>query len=100
MRQRYYECDPFDPELRRIDEVRLKASKFTHMQSTKDYIFAKYGEKCLACGSEKNIHLDHVVPVRKNGACDDINNLQPLCGRCNSLKALKIIDYRLNGGIS
>jgi 5-methylcytosine-specific restriction endonuclease McrA len=36
---------------------------------------------------------DHVVPL-KHGGLNTIENIQPLCGSCNSRKHLKHIDYR------
>jgi 5-methylcytosine-specific restriction endonuclease McrA len=55
-----------------------------------------YNFKCLRCGEqEPNIKLtrDHVIPLSKGGT-DSINNVQPLCARCNSKKNNKHIDYR------
>lgn len=51
-----------------------------------------FGNVCLACGSE-NITVDHVVPLASGGT-NTIDNLQPLCGPCNSSKGNKTIDYR------
>lgn len=58
---------------------------------------AKYGNTCLRCGKrEPEIKLvpDHVVPLVKGGA-NDINNIQPLCSKCNGWKHSKTIDYRV-----
>lgn len=52
-----------------------------------------YGNKCLACGEPKPLTVDHVIPLSKGGS-NDISNLQPLCGSCNSIKRDKAIDYR------
>jgi 5-methylcytosine-specific restriction endonuclease McrA len=55
-----------------------------------------YGRKCLCCGvteDETPIHLDHVVPISRNGK-NVIENAQPLCKSCNSAKGTRIIDYR------
>ena len=48
---------------------------------------------CLKCGSEKNLTIDHIIPVSKNGT-NDFDNLQILCGKCNQDKGDKIADYR------
>ena len=55
---------------------------------------ARHDYRCLACG-ESNVKLtvDHVVPLSKGGM-NTIENLQPLCGSCNSSKHTKEIDYR------
>lgn len=52
-----------------------------------------YGNVCLACGEAKPLTIDHIVPVVKGGT-NDISNIQPLCGNCNSQKSRKTIDYR------
>lgn len=52
----------------------------------------KYGNVCLSCGKSE-ITMDHVVPLSKGGT-HTIDNVQPLCGTCNSIKHDKTIDYR------
>lgn len=55
-----------------------------------------YSYTCLDCGRrEPEIKLspDHVLPLAVGGA-DSIDNIQPLCGSCNSRKGKKHIDYR------
>lgn len=56
-------------------------------------IQAQYGHRCLACGSDGPLTIDHIVPVSKGGA-NTAANVQPLCGPCNSSKGTKTIDYR------
>ena len=54
------------------------------------------GYRCLACGkSEPEIQLtpDHVIPIAQGGR-NDIDNIQPLCLKCNLSKGNKHIDYR------
>lgn len=58
-----------------------------------DALCAQYGHRCLACGSQEPLTVDHIVPLSKGGT-NDITNLQPLCHRCNSAKGDKVIDYR------
>lgn len=54
-----------------------------------------FGHTCVRCGSTDGITKDHVVSILDGGS-NSIENLQPLCGRCNALKGSKSIDYRPN----
>lgn len=53
----------------------------------------KYKYRCLCCGKRRKLTADHVIPVSKGGS-SNIENIQPLCGPCNSSKRDKIKDYR------
>jgi 5-methylcytosine-specific restriction endonuclease McrA len=65
----------------------------SHTKAEWDALCAYYDYKCLACGKRKPLTVDHIVPLVKGG-CDSIENLQPLCGSCNSRKKDKATDYR------
>lgn len=55
-----------------------------------------YDFRCLKCDMQvpfEKLTLDHIKPISKGGS-SFIWNLQPLCGRCNSSKGAKEIDYR------
>jgi 5-methylcytosine-specific restriction endonuclease McrA len=45
---------------------------------------------CLYCGSNKNITVEHVIPVSRGGT-HSIGNLVPACGSCNYSKGAKTI---------
>jgi 5-methylcytosine-specific restriction endonuclease McrA len=52
-----------------------------------------YNNRCLCCGEQDKLTVDHVIPIICDGQ-NTIDNIQPLCGSCNSRKGTKIIDYR------
>lgn len=59
----------------------------------RDEIFDRDGRKCLKCGTEESLSLDHIVPLSAGGTNDD-DNLQTLCKRCNSAKGDTTKDHR------
>ncbi len=48
---------------------------------------------CLACSAEKDLEIDHIVPLSRGGT-NEFENLQVLCGHCNRSKGQKAVDYR------
>ena len=53
-----------------------------------------YGHRCLCCGRDDvKLTIDHVLPIFLGGT-HTVENVQPLCGPCNSSKRFKHIDYR------
>ncbi len=58
----------------------------------------RYNYTCLRCGKrepEIKLTADHIVPISKGGV-GTIDNIQPLCRRCNTAKHDDTIDYRPN----
>ena len=71
------------------------------VESTKDYRQHKhvlYGEQeghCAGCKTHfefRNFHVDHIIPQAKGGT-GHIDNLQLLCGHCNSTKGDRPMEY-------
>jgi predicted restriction endonuclease len=75
-----------DSEIETIKHRRKLAS--TANKKFREKVLAKTGGKCAACGTKKNIVVDHIKPV-SNGGSNELSNLQPLCGKCNSKKHTK-----------
>jgi 5-methylcytosine-specific restriction endonuclease McrA len=76
--------------------VRKLLAPGSHSEQEWQLIKQYYGYRCLCCGKvEPEIQLtrDHIVPLGAGGS-DVIENIQPLCARCNSKKSTKVIDYR------
>jgi 5-methylcytosine-specific restriction endonuclease McrA len=68
----------------------------SHTEEAWQELKASYNFKCLRCGKQEpeiKLTRDHVIPLTKGGS-DSIDNIQPLCARCNSKKNYKHINYR------
>jgi len=76
---------------RRIAKINDCDGSFTD-QEWND-LCAKYHHRCLSCGKKKMLTIDHIIPISEYGS-NTINNIQPLCKSCNSIKGIQIIDYR------
>ena len=51
-----------------------------------------FDNQCVCCGNQGELTVDHIVPISKGGR-NDIQNIQPLCLRCNLVKGTKTINY-------
>lgn len=73
----------------------LRRSKHGGWFTTQEWLSLceRYGNVCLACGKPGPLTQDHVIPLSKGGS-NSIDNIQPLCDRCNKKKGTQIIDYR------
>ena len=74
-------------------KARLKAVGGSHTPAEWETLQAQYNWTCPCCKkSEVKLTKDHIIPVIKGGS-DNIENIQPLCGSCNSKKHIKVIKY-------
>lgn len=49
-------------------------------------VWARDGGACVKCGSAKELHFDHVIPLARGGS-DEAENIQILCRNCNLAKS-------------
>jgi len=88
-----------NPEKVRATKQRRRARKAGNGGSYTDRewlaLCAQYNNQCVGPGPHGgNLEPDHVIPVSKPGGTSYIENIQPLCHRCNCRKGTKTIDYR------
>jgi len=57
-------------------------------QHVKIAVSARDAGQCRACGSTRELHFDHVIPISRGGA-NTVANIQLLCGGCNRAKGAK-----------
>lgn len=83
-------------ELQRSRRAARKAAGGVLSKEQCRAMFDYYGGKCLACGaheSEVLLTADHVIPATQGGS-NNLENRQPLCRPCNSVKHTQTTDYR------
>lgn len=73
--------------------ARLAGGGGAHTEAQWKQVCKQFDHRCLRCGEQRPLTEDHVIPITKGGS-DNIENIQPLCGPCNSWKGTKIIDFR------
>lgn len=95
------------------DALCRKAGYFAHLQKRrvlrkktnggshtfKEWLQLKeaYRFTCPCCGVKEpdiKLTIDHIEPISLGGT-DDINNIQPLCIKCNMSKSVKTIKYEV-----
>jgi len=73
-------------------QPRIIAQKFIGRKKIRSFIFNR-DKKCLKCGSESKLTIDHIIPISKGGE-NRLFNLQCLCKSCNSIKKDNFKDFR------
>jgi len=58
-------------------------------RSVREYVYARDGYRCLHCGTDEDLSIDHVIPWSKGGA-HHAGNFQTLCLPCNMAKGARI----------
>lgn len=66
------------------DEV-LLISRQRISEDLRNEIYDRDNWKCIECGNDKDLTLDHVIPFSRGGKTEK-DNLRTLCQSCNSKK--------------
>jgi 5-methylcytosine-specific restriction endonuclease McrA len=64
---------------------------FKKVHLSRQNVFKRDDDKCVYCGSENDLTIDHVIP-RSKGGNNDWANLVTCCGTCNVKKCSKDVD--------
>lgn len=99
--KRFYGYSPDEAKKRDTfskQRSKLRKLKVEGSHSYQDWTALKelFGNMCLCCKkTEPEIKLteDHIIPIFRGGS-DNIENIQPLCMKCNTRKSTKIISFR------
>ena len=68
-----------------VDRTRLIPTK------VKLAVWKRDGGRCVECGSDENLHFDHVIPYSRGGSSLVAENVQLLCARHNLAKRDTIV---------
>lgn len=60
-----------------------------HTPAEWEALLDQHGHRCAHCGTTERLTRDHIIPLSKGGS-DLIENIQPLCHRCNARKGARV----------
>lgn len=66
-------------------ELELEHNRLIPTQVKMD-VWKRDKGRCVKCGSNINLHYDHIIPFSKGGSSTTAANIQLLCARCNLKK--------------
>lgn len=74
-----------DSQNKKISELILEHNRLIPTE-VKVAVYARDKGRCVKCGSNKNLHYDHILPFSKGGSSTTPDNIQLLCATCNLKK--------------
>ena len=84
-----------DNKMKRSERLAEARKKATHTKNEWECL-KSFFSCCPRCGGDGEPVKDHIVPIYQGGS-DGIENIQPLCRKCNSQKGRETTDYRPDG---
>jgi len=74
------------PAYKQTESIVVKRKAIS--EKLRNKIFGRDGNKCVKCGSQTNLQVDHIIPFVAGGMTIK-SNLQTLCRKCNISKGSK-----------
>ena len=74
-----------EKESKKVKDLQLEHNRLIPT-SVKVEVYARDKGRCVKCGSDKNLHFDHILPFSKGGSSTTADNIQLLCAKCNLKK--------------
>ena len=86
-----FKLEPLDIDSNRTD-LSTENIEFSRKIPTevKRLVWARDNGICQQCGSNENLHFDHILPYSKGGTSTNVQNIQLLCQKHNLNKSAKI----------
>lgn len=72
--------------------ARVKNAEGSHTAGEWELLKIQYGFRCVKCKKQEpeiKLTRDHIIPLARGGS-NYIENIQPLCGKCNCEKGAKM----------
>ncbi|MEQ1349605.1 HNH endonuclease [Acinetobacter junii] len=93
---RRYEAEYYQEQFKTKMQYQSATSQSQHKkkkigQSLRMKVYERDGFKCVTCGTQQNLSLDHIKPEVLGGE-STIENLQTMCKSCNSRKGARYVE--------